>query len=145
MNITLFSQEKRFFQFVSDKSDESFISIEAGTFSGLSLISKRMQLSVGYSFIGVEGYSISSDLLLLNHHLGDFSINTGIGGGIIFKPEIDNFTSYLFLRLPIKLIYKNIFLSGVGMLGSSMFNYTIIFKGNYTVSIGYQFDLYRKD
>lgn len=138
----IYASERRLFQFVGDNKRESYIAFEGGSFSGISLISKRMQMSGGYSLLGIKGISISTDLLLFKYSFTDISILTGVGGGLIFKPNIEGLSSNFFLRLPIKIIYKNLFVRSNIMIGTPMFNYYISWNMNLSISLGYQFDIY---
>lgn len=140
----IFSSEVRAFPLISKEENQSYISAEFGSFTGLSFISDKMQLNVGYSFLGMEGYSISTDLLLIETSFNVFSLHTGLGGGLIFKPEIEDFTSFFYLRTPLKISYNNFYIIGIPMIGTSMFEYNILYNLNFTFSIGYQFDLYRE-
>lgn len=137
------SAQHRVSQLISPK--KSFISVEAGTFSGISLLSDKMQLSLGYSVKEYDGFTISSDFLFYNLNKQNINIESGVGGGLIFKPEIDYFSSFFYLRFPIKVIYKNFYISGVPMIGSSMFEYETIWDMNISFSIGYQFDINNKE
>lgn len=142
--INIYSQEKRLYQLVSNKENESFISIEAGSYIGVSLISKRMELNLGYNYLSFPGYFISTELYLLKLSLtDDLTFGTGLGGGIVFKPDLEGFSSDAYFRIPLRLRYKNFFVKAVPMIGSSMFKTKIDWKLNFFIGIGYQFDLYR--
>lgn len=145
VTLTISSAEQRVFQLISKEKNRTFISPEVGSFSGISLISDRMQLNIGYSFLGNDGYSISTDLLLFEPNLNYISLHTGIGGGLIFKPEMNDFSSFFYFRIPVKILYNNFYILGVPMIGTSMFEYNIKWNMNFTLSIGYQFDLYREE
>ncbi|MBN2619150.1 MAG: hypothetical protein JXR64_12625 [Spirochaetales bacterium] len=141
----LYSEDKREFQIKSNNPNSSFLAVNLGSFSGLSLISDRMQLSIGYSFFQTDGYSISTDLFLYQLTNKSFSFQAGLGGGIIFKPSIGDFESFALLRLPLKVVYSNFYLEGIGMFGATMYEKKISWYPNVSISVGYQFDLYRED
>lgn len=140
----IFAEGERLFQLNSSEESETYLSLEVGSFTGLSLISKNIQLSGGYSFWAMEGFSISTDMLLFKPKINNFTLKTGVGGGIIFMPEIDVFTSYFYLRLPVRVNYNNIFLQAIPMIGTTMFEYELDWDFNFSITIGYQFDMYRE-
>lgn len=144
-SVSTFSQDKRLYQLVSNKENESFIAIEAGSYIGASLVSKRMELSLGYNYLSFPGYFISTELYLLKLSLTeDITFGTGIGGGIVLSPDLEGFSSDAYLRVPLRLRYKNFFVKAVPMIGSSMFKTKLDWKLNFFIGIGYQFDLYRE-
>lgn len=140
---TLYSQEKRLFELISPNEDESFIALEAGNYIGLSLISKRMVLNTGYSYLLNRGFNISTELLLFNYSFSDnFSFNCGLGGSIIFTPGY-NFKSDLLLSLSTKVRYRDFFIKFTPMYGTTMFQKRITWKSALFVGVGYQFDLFK--
>lgn len=145
VSINIYSEDKRLYQFITDKENESFLSIEAGTYLGLSIVSKRMEFSLGYNYLSFPGYFVTTELYLLQLDLGgDLVFGTGFGGGIVFMPNIDGFSSDAYMRFPLRLRYKNFFIKAVPMPGVSMFKKKLDWKLNFFVGVGYQFDLYRK-
>ncbi len=144
ISTTAYSAESRLFQFVSQEKGKSYLSLEVGTSSGINLISNRMQVSLLYSITRISGFSVSTDLFLLNYNFTEnLKVKLGLGGGIIFMSEIDNFESNALLRMPVNFEFNNLYLSCVPMFGLTMFEYKNYWVYNVSINIGYKFDLYR--
>ncbi|MGL1894403.1 MAG: hypothetical protein OCD02_22420 [Spirochaetaceae bacterium] len=145
LSTAVFSEDPRLFQFISDKEDESFISIEAGNHVGLSLHLNNMSFNVGYSYLIQSGFYISTDIFLYHKELTEnINLKIGLGGGIIFNPSLDNFESDAYLRVPIKFQYKDLFCLASPIIGTSMFEYDISWIFGGFVGIGYQLETKQK-
>lgn len=144
ITISVYSEENRQYQLVDSEYKESFFSVDIGTYSGISLVSKRMQLGLGYSFLWYKGYSITTDLILFKKSSNNLSFEVGLGAGILFRPDLDGFESDFFLRVPLKLTFHNIYLALTPMAGASMFEYNFAGKGHAFLSIGYRFPIKKR-
>ncbi len=135
--------EPKYFQFSPKEKGNSYISADVGTQAGLSLISGSMQLGFAYSLVEKNSFYITTDFLPITLTLFEtLNFKCGVGGGILFIPNIDNFESFAILKIPFILEYKNFFLKFFPVTGASMFerNYKLILSSS--VYIGYKFDLF---
>lgn len=141
-----YSEEKRFFQFGINDNNSSYIALEAGSSVGINIVSKAMQLSFLYSLYNLEGYSITTDLMLLNRDITDtLSLKLGLGGGIIFKPEMNDFTSNALLRFPVITELNSLYLSFIPAVGYTMFEYDPSLVYNLSLTVGYKFKFRKAD
>lgn len=141
----MFSNDKRLYQLISKNRNESFICLEAGNYLGLSLVSKKMSLNLGYSYLINPGFNMSTELTLFKFNAyKDFVLSCGLGGGILFTPETDNFESDMLVGLSTKLNYDNIYIKLTPMAGTSMFKKYMTWEYALFLVVGYQFDLVRE-
>ena len=144
ISFTILAKDNRVSQLIEYDGNSS-INIEVGAYSGLSVNNKRMQLSFGYSFFLVDGFSISTDIFLLDINKSWLNYKVGIGSGIIFRPEQDNFESDFLFRIPNQFIHNSLFLSITPIIGTSMFKYNLEYKVSLLLSIGYRFKISRNN
>lgn len=147
LSSSLFSSKPRLYQFVTEEKNESFIIVEGGSIADISIHTKGVELTGGYSFFLApqQGFNLSSDLY---YGVFDFteklSLNMGVGGGLIFNSTVDDgFSSDIYLRFPLRLRYNNYFFKLNPMPGISMFKKIPELKLSVSLSLGYMFDLYR--
>lgn len=145
----VFCSKPRLYQFVTKDKNESFIIVEGGTITDISIHTKGVELTGGYSFFlaPLPGFNLSSDLYYGSFEfIDDLSLNMGLGGGLIFSSTIeDGFSSDIFLRFPLRLRYKDFFFKLNPMPGISMFKKIPELKFSVSLSVGYMFDLYRNE
>lgn len=144
--INLFSNDKRLYQLISKKRNESFLCLEAGNYLGLSLVSKKMSLNLGYSYLINPGFSMTTELTLFKFSTyKDLVLSCGLGGGMLFTPETDNFESDMLVGLSTKVNYDNFYVKLTPMVGYSMFKRIASFEYALFLVAGYQFDLVREE
>jgi len=144
--LSLFSEGNSQIQLLSRNPNESYISIEAGNYLGVSFSSNKIDFDIGYIYLEPNNFLLASDIYIINFNfLNNLWLKSGIGGELLFNSTIEKgLESYIFLRFPMKLGFKNIYLKLVPMVGASMFEEITNYYLNFNISLGYRFDLVRE-